>query len=78
MSLWTLGFRIWSTYKTATVITPGIALAALIGFVQGPTLLFWIIASVTLGVFLGARLVLVDLARREGADKPPTTVKARR
>lgn len=77
MSLWTLGFRLWSTLKTARLAAPGIVAGGLVLFAQGPTTLFWIITVVTGAVWFGARSVMTDLARREGAGKPATTTTQR-
>ncbi|GAA3044497.1 hypothetical protein GCM10010484_39860 [Actinokineospora globicatena] len=67
--MWGIGYRLWRAWQYTRLAVPGGALAVLALFAQGPTLLFWLLAGGTVLVVLGARVVLTDLARREGVTE---------
>ncbi|WP_156754998.1 hypothetical protein [Actinokineospora pegani] len=77
MSLWRIGFKIWSTLKIARVVVFG-AVAALVALLlTGPGPVFWVVVGSTVLVGAGAWSVLAELEQRETGGKP-TPDKARK
>lgn len=65
--MWKLGFRFWSTWQHVKIAGLGLLLVILVYRVQGASVLFWFVLVAALAATAGARLVIGDLARREGA-----------
>ncbi|MGW5054735.1 hypothetical protein [Actinokineospora sp. NPDC004072] len=69
MSMWRLGFRIWSAGQYLKYGGGGLLLLAVIWVGTGFSALFWITALVVGSVLYGARSALTGVADREGDRK---------
>jgi hypothetical protein len=63
--MWRLGFLGWRAWLYAKLATPAVLILGLVHRVTGPSRLFWILLVLAVGLVLGLRFGLRDLARRE-------------
>jgi hypothetical protein len=66
ITLWRIGFRLWSAGQYAKVGGGGLLLLALIWLATGFSALFWIAALIVGAVLYGTRSTLLGVAAREG------------
>ena len=63
--MWRLGFLGWQVWMYSKVVAPAALVLWLVHRVTGLSPLFWVLTVFAVGLVLGLRFAMRDLARRE-------------